>query len=283
MESHPPAAQPRRGALTDATVAPRRRRPNTRQERLVALAELVLAEGAVPVQRLAEHFGVSRMTAYRDVAELESAGVVFLVRGAAHAGSSSFTETTATFRAALNVDAKRALCAAVLPQLRPGCTVMLDDSSTLRPLIPMLAHLAPVTVITNSQVAASDVAGHPELRLVVAGGTYRHSLASYAGEATLAALRGLSADICLMSSTAVQRGVLYHPFEENAAVKRMMMRQSGRRILLVDASKFGLRATHRVGTVEEFDLVVTVGDIPAPERAALADVPVLTAPLSHLT
>ena len=217
------------------------------------------------------------MTAYRDVAELESAGVVFLVRGAAHAGSSSFTETTASFRSALNMEAKRALCAAVLPQLRPGCTVMLDDSSTLRPLVPLLAQLVPLTVITNSQVVASDVARHPEIRLIVAGGTYRHSLASYAGEATLAALRGLSADICLMSSTAVQRGVLYHPFEENAAVKRVMMQQSGRRILLVDSSKFDLRATHRVGTVEDFDLVVTAGEIPRAERVALADVAVLTA------
>lgn len=257
--------------------APKRRRSSSRQERLVAVAELVLAEGAVPMHRLAEHFGVTRMTTYRDVAELESAGAVYLRQGVAHAGASSFTETTNSFRSALNMAEKRAMCEAVRPRLRPGCTVMIDDSSTLRPLVPMLAQIAPVTVITNSQALAGDLARHPEVRLFVTGGTYRHSVESYAGEATLAVLRNLSADFCLMSSTAVQRGALYHPFEENAAVKRVMMQQSGTRMLLVDASKFGMRATHLVGTVNDFDLVVTAGQLPPAELTALADVAVIQA------
>ena len=130
-------------------------RQTTRQQRLVSLAEFVLQAGAVPMRELAERFEISRMTVYRDVAELERAKVVFLRGGEAVAGASSFTETTNSFRSTLNADEKLAAARAVRAMLRPGSTVMLDDSSTALKLVPMLADLAPLTVITHSPAAAN--------------------------------------------------------------------------------------------------------------------------------
>ncbi|MGA4506945.1 DeoR/GlpR family DNA-binding transcription regulator [Propionibacteriaceae bacterium G1746] len=244
-------------------------RPLTRQQRLVDLAEYVLEAGAVPMRELAQQFEISRMTVYRDVAELERAGVVYLRQGEAVAGASSFTETTNAFRSTLNRDAKIAACRAVCRLLRPGSTVMLDDSSTALLLVPMLAELAPMTVITHSQAAANAVAAHPQLRLFVTGGRYRASFESFLGEATLSALRQVSADVCVMSVTAISQGVAYHPMEENVAVKRTMMRQADRSILIVDGSKFGHRATHRVADLSEFDHAVISGQVPPGEAAVL--------------
>ena len=244
-------------------------RQTTRQQRLVSLAEFVLQAGAVPMRELAERFEISRMTVYRDVAELERAKVVFLRGGEAVAGASSFTETTNSFRSTLNADEKLAAARAVRAMLRPGSTVMLDDSSTALKLVPMLADLAPLTVITHSQAAANAVAAFPQLRLFVTGGRYHPSFESFLGEATLNALRQVSADVCVMSVTAITDGVAYHPMEDNVAVKTTMMRQSDRSILLVDASKFGHRATHRVASLTEFDDVVICGEVPDAERSSL--------------
>ncbi|MBO1030034.1 DeoR/GlpR transcriptional regulator [Tessaracoccus sp. SD287] len=247
-------------------------RPTTRQQRLVSLAEFVLESGAVPMRDLADRFEISRMTVYRDVAELERAGVVFLRGGEAVAGASSFTETTNAFRSTLNADRKVAAARTVCAMLRPGSTLMLDDSSTALKLVPMLADLAPLTVITHSQAVANAVAAIPQLRLFVTGGRYRPSFESFLGEATVNALRQVSADVCVMSVTAISDAVAYHPMEENVAVKRAMMRQADRSILLVDASKFGHRATHRVADLTEFDDVVISGEVAAGERAALGEV-----------
>lgn len=247
-------------------------RPPTRQQRLVALAEHVLETGAVPMRDLAKRFEISRMTVYRDVAELERAGVVYLRGGEAVAGASSFTETTNAFRSTLNREDKLAACRTVCGMLRPGSTIMLDDSSTALELVPMLADLAPMTVITHSQAAANAVAAIPQLRLFVTGGRYRPSFESFLGEATLSALRQVSADVCVMSVTAISQGIAYHPMEENVAVKRTMMRQADRSILVVDGSKFGHRATHRLADLTEFDDVVVSGEVPEDERQALEDV-----------
>ena len=245
-------------------------RPLTRQQRLVSLAEYVLEAGAIPMRELAQRFEISRMTVYRDVAELERAGVVYLRQGEAVAGASSFTETTNAFRSTLNQDDKVAACEVVCRMLRPGSTIMLDDSSTALALVPMLGDLAPLTVITHSQAAANAVAANPQLRLFVTGGRYRPSFESFLGEATLSALRQVSADVCVMSVTAISQGVAYHPMEENVAVKRTMMRQADRSILVVDGSKFGHRATHRLADLAEFDHVVISGEVPQGERDILA-------------
>ncbi|MGA4670124.1 DeoR/GlpR family DNA-binding transcription regulator [Propionibacteriaceae bacterium Y1923] len=254
---------------------PRATRPSSKQQRLVAMAERVLERGAVPMQELADYFGVTRMTVYRDVAELEAAGVVFLRHGAAVAGSSSFTETSHAFRVALNASAKRAMCEEVRGHIRPGSTVFLDDSSTVIPLVGLLAEQAPITVLTNSQAVAAEASKHAQLRLFVAGGNYRPTYDSYAGETTLSVLRGLSADFCVMSSTVINQGILYHPVEENAVIKRVMMERSRARFLLADASKFGHRATHEVVPVDDFDLLVTTTGVSAAELAKIA-CPVVT-------
>ena len=243
----------------------------------MALAEHVLEAGVVSVQALANHFGVTRMTIYRDVGELETSGVLFLRQGAAVAGSSSFTETTSTFRSTLNRQAKVALCQVVRGFIRPGSTVMLDDSSTVIPLVAMLAEQAPITIITHSQRVAVEAARFPQLRLFVTGGSYRPSFDSYSGETTIRTLRSTTADFCVMSSTAIAGGVLYHPFEENVAVKRAMMEQARITILLADSSKFGHWATHRVASVDDFDHIVLHGQIAPVELDALAECHLLRA------
>lgn len=254
---------------------PRATRPSSKQQRLVALAERVLERGAIPMQELADYFGVTRMTVYRDVSELEAAGVIFLRRGTAVAGASSFTETAHSFRVALNASAKRAMCEEIRRHIRPGSTVFLDDSSTVLPLVDLLATQAPMTILTNSQSVAAAASRHPELRLFVAGGNYRPTYASYAGETTLSVLRTLSADFCVMSSTVINEGTLYHPVEENAAIKRTMMERSRASFLLADASKFGQRATHEVCQVDDFELLVTTRGVGAAELAVIT-CPVVT-------
>lgn len=259
----------------NADRVPRATRPTSKQQRLVALAERVLERGAVPMQELADYFGVTRMTVYRDVSELEAAGVIFLRQGTAVAGASSFTETAHSFRTALNAAAKVAMCREIRGHLRPGSTVFLDDSTTVLPLVDLLAEQAPMTILTNSQSVAAAASEHPELRLFVAGGNYRPTYASYAGETTLSVLRSLSADFCVMSSTVINEGTLYHPVEENAAIKRVMMERSRASFLLADASKFGQRATHEVCRADGFDLLVTTGGVSPGELAAVG-CPVVT-------
>lgn len=245
----------------------------TRAQRLATIADSVMEAGALTVHELADRFRVSRMTIYRDLAALEAAGSVWLEQGKATARRSSFTETSSDFRATLRQALKQSLCEALRPILRRGQTIMLDDSSTVRPLIAMLGGAGPITLITHSQTVALEARQHPELRLILAGGAYNRALDSYYGLTTLSVLRSLRADLCVMSTAAIQRGVLYHPLEEGTAVKATMLEQSERRVLLVDHARFGHHATHVVARAGAFDDILVAGRPPREEMAALEELP----------
>ena len=62
------------------------------------IAEHVIAQGSVRVESLARIVGVSAMTIYRDVANLEQAGIVHLDRGMVRAVATSLSEADAEFR-----------------------------------------------------------------------------------------------------------------------------------------------------------------------------------------
>lgn len=231
----------------------------------------MLEVGAIPLDRLAERFGVSTMTIYRDLAELEEGGVLVRSRGMVTARATSLNETTVAFRLARNTEVKQALAIRAAQLVRSGQTIMLDDSSTVQGIVPAVAPKAPLTLITNAQAVAREAGGKQGMRLFMVGGRYRSSLDSFYGSSTIAVLGTLCADLCFLSITGIEDGRLYHPYEENIEVKRAMMRASAVTVLVVDSSKFGHRSTHLLGTVEDFDVVVVDDGIPERELAAIRE------------
>ncbi|MGC5616487.1 DeoR/GlpR family DNA-binding transcription regulator [Georgenia sp. Z1491] len=242
-----------------------------RRQRLATMAELVLEAGTLSVDDMAQQFGVSTMTVYRDLAELERSGIVTRTRGTVTARATSMSEASAAFRSTLNQATKRQLAARAVEEVHAGSTIMIDDSTTLLGMVPLLDDRGPVTIVTHSQAVAREAAALRSVRLFVTGGRYRPELDSLYGSTTLTTLRSVRADVCFMSTTALVGGELFHPLEENADVKQAMLASSTRAILVADGSKFRHAATHRVASVAEFDLVVVDTDAPADELAIMAE------------
>ncbi|GAA2174090.1 DeoR/GlpR family DNA-binding transcription regulator [Agrococcus versicolor] len=240
----------------DATRAQEPSRGAGRSERLQLLAEAVLEAGSLPVDEIVQRFAVSTMTAYRDVAELERQGVVVRSKGIVVAAASSLNETTARFRLTQHTDAKASIARAAGELVRPGMSLLLDDSSSALALLRVVADRVPLTVATHSQVTAREVEAHPAVELFVAGGQYRRATESFYGPATTSAIRLLHADATFMSVTAIRGATAYHPYEEVAEVKRAMLDAAELRVLLADHSKFGRHALHVIGDVSRFDVVV---------------------------
>ena len=94
------------------------------------IAEHVIAQGSVRVESLARIVGVSAMTIYRDVANLEQAGIVHLDRGMVRAVATSLSEADAEFRLQQSPRIKQAMAEALAPRIAQGSSVMLDDSTS---------------------------------------------------------------------------------------------------------------------------------------------------------
>jgi len=232
------------------------------QVRQRAIIESVISEGSVRIETLAERFDISIMTVHRDLDELESRGLLRKARGQATALSSSIVESSDVYRIAQQAAEKAAIAHTVMELVEPGQSLMMDDSTTVLQMAPLLEEKLPITVVTNSLRLMNQLAGSRGISLVALGGTYFNWASAFMGGTTTEAISRLRADVFLMSTAAVTEGMCFHQSEETVAAKSAMFKVSEKRVLLVDRTKFERRALHAVVAVEEFDHVVVDSGIP---------------------
>jgi DeoR/GlpR family transcriptional regulator of sugar metabolism len=244
----------RDAALTRATANNSSLAPEQRQERI---AELVLKQPFIAAKNLAERFDVSLMTIHRDLDELEAHGVLRKVRGGATPQASSLFESNVRYRLTVASEEKQALARAALLQIEPGQAVLIDESTTGLALARLVPARVPLTVITNSLSVMQELRSVRDIKLIVLGGDYWPRHEAFCGLACEAAVSALRADVLYMSTTAISGGVAYQPDQDMAIAKRAMIAAAGRRVLLVDHSKFGRVALHRLAPLTAFDLVMT--------------------------
>ncbi|XVQ09862.1 DeoR/GlpR family DNA-binding transcription regulator [Spirillospora sp. CA-255316] len=227
--------------------------PERRREQITGH---VLAAGSVTAAELAERFGVSLMTVHRDLDELERRGIVRKYRGGVTAQPSRVFESNVAYRMTSMRAAKEAIAARARELVEPGMAIMLDDSTTALELARLLPGVAPLTVVTNFLEIINLLAAEPEPRLVALGGDHDPLHNSFLGASCADAIEALSVDLCFVSTSAVSGGFAYHQEQHIVSVKRAMLRSAARSVLLVDRTKLGRVALHRVAPLSAFDLLI---------------------------
>ncbi len=239
---------------------------NDVQARHLLINQILSEEGPVSIKDLARRLSCSRVTIYRDVAQLEAAGVVRLARGMVISERSSLADAPPDLRAEINSAAKEAICRAAMAFIAPGATVVLDDSSTVLPLATMVEEKAPLTVITNSQPVVRRLRDRIGLQVYVVGGLYHPWADACYGSTSVAMLQGIQADTCFFSATGfTERGVA-NSYDYIAETKRAMLHASTTRVLLADSTKFGRRAMHLTAGFQELSTVITNAEPRSPSR-----------------
>lgn len=234
------------------------------------IAQYVQGAGTARIEGLAERFGVSAMTIHRDLDALAAEGWLEKTRGGARSDGLRLKERSVTLRWRQQVPQKRAIARAAVRHLASGMTLALDDSTTVAAVLPHLGSVLPLTVITNFVTAVHALSGNVDIDLIVLGGQYDRNLNCLDGPTVMDQLNLLRADVLLMSVASLHRGFLLHPSPDSARRKRAMIDIADRKILVADATKFDRRATHSLGPVALFDLVITDRGISAAHLDALA-------------
>jgi DeoR/GlpR family transcriptional regulator of sugar metabolism len=242
--------------------------PEGRQARIT---ELVLGTGAVSAQELAEEFGVSVMTVHRDLDELQRQGVLRKSRGGATAQPSGTFESNVTYRAKANVEEKRQVAQHACRLLEPGMSVLLDDSTTVLQMLPHLEQVGPLTVATNYLHAMRELTRLHDVEVIGLGGHYDQQHDSFLGSACVENLRSMRFDVAFVSTSAVGQGYAFHQEDRIVAVKREMVDVADRCHLLLDHSKLGRTALHRMVPLHRFESVIVDAGTPPRQLADLRD------------
>lgn len=221
-----------------------------------SIIELVINEGSVRIEDLADRFEVSVVTIHRDLDMLDARGIVRKSRGVVTAVATSLFEANPEYRKRQNIQHKKELAAEAFKLVEPGQAILLDDSTTGVHLAELLPQRQPLSVITNFQQIIDTLAPHPGIALISLGGQHYQWSNAYMGSITVNALNSLRADTLFMSTPSIVDDVCFHQHHDASLIKEAMFKAAARRYLLVDESKFNQRALHANIALSNFDAVI---------------------------
>lgn len=219
--------------------------------------DLLVSEGSVDLDDLAQRFVVSKMTIHRDLDDLETAGVMRKIRGGGTIEAGTQFESDFRFRAQQDRDAKNLMAEAALSLVEPGMIVMINDGSMAATLGMRLPEKRPLTVISNNAAVIDALKGEAGITLIATGGTYSAKFNGFFGMVTDATLTALRADIAFISAPAVAGLNVFHMDEAVVRAKRAMMAAGTKSYLLVHHSRFGRTALYNLADLAEFDAIIT--------------------------
>ncbi len=227
-------------------------------ERKAQLAAHIASSGAVRVDALCDHFGVSAATVRRDLETLEREGQIQRVHGGAiPVGRGRLSEPQFDDKTGMALGAKRAIAAAAAAHIAPGDTIYLDGGSTLLELARLLVGRDDITVVTNSVRAASELSGRGP-RLVMIGGELRRRSQTIVGPLTRATLQSLYLDVAFMGTMGLTLDEGLSTTDHNEAfTKELVMSRSARVVLLADSTKIGQVSFAHSGDIDKVDVLIT--------------------------
>ncbi|POF62089.1 transcriptional regulator [Novacetimonas maltaceti] len=232
-----------------------RRGDNTaRQQRIL---DLLLETGTATIDALATHFDVSRMTIHRDANVLAQQGLVEKQHGGIALRNRTATQKTVSYRTALAREGKQAIIARAISLIRPEQILVLDDSTTVAEMLPLLPALAPLTIITNAMGVIQALSPYPDLRLICLGGDYNRPRNAFFGLICEQGAQGLHADTMFLSTSVIHDGTAFQNNPDIIKIKRVLMEICDQTVLLVDSSKFRTGGLYRLAGLDAFDHVLT--------------------------
>ncbi|WP_139981277.1 DeoR/GlpR family DNA-binding transcription regulator [Nocardioides litoris] len=241
-------------------------------ERLQSMARLVSDRRRVSVTDLAREYDVTTETVRRDLSRLESMGLVRRVHGGAvPADVLGRVEVGLVDRDRTRAEAKERVAAAALALLPPaGSTVLLDAGTTTSRLVAALPTDLRLVVFTHAVPVAARLATLPLVELHLLPGRVRSATQAAVGHDTVDAVQRLRADVAFVGTNALTtRHGFSTPDPDEAAVKRALVRATGRTVVLADSTKIGQEATVRFAALDEVDCLVTDDGLAADDRSRL--------------
>jgi DeoR/GlpR family transcriptional regulator of sugar metabolism len=242
-----------------------------------AILELLQDQRAVTVAEIEERFGISPMTARRDLAELERQGHARRTHGGAVLPSTSSHEDSFSARMGTATAAKRALAVAAAATVEDGEALFLDSSTTAYHLAEVLIRDdRPVTVVTNSLPIIDLISANAReaIELIAAGGQLRRISRSFVGPVAVEGLKRHWTDRAFLSVKGIAPdGTLTDADPLEAEVKRTMIGQAGQATLLVDGGKLDRRGLSVIGPVSACSDVLVAGLAADSDLLSAIDVP----------
>jgi DeoR/GlpR family transcriptional regulator of sugar metabolism len=233
-------------------------RPSKARRHEIVL-ERLRSDVTVRIYDLADEFSVTTETIRRDLDELSRRNLVSRTYGGA-AMRSMNTEPGLQMRSRTLVDERRRVARMAVGLVETGDVLMIDaGSTTVHFAEELVAFAGELTIITNCLSVARRLGESDRFNVILCPGQLRATEDAVYGYETLDFLDRFHGSKTFIGASGLSTSEVTDVDLRACWVKRRMIERASETILLVDASKFGLRLFRTVCTLDEVDHLVTDG------------------------
>jgi DeoR/GlpR family transcriptional regulator of sugar metabolism len=212
------------------------------RERRAEVVRLLDQQEYVDVAELAQRFSLTEASVRRDLARLESEGLITRVRGGAVARRGA--RTSGFYAQALHesLPEKRRIGESAAALIEPRSVVFCDSGTTVARTIGAIPRgiRSGLTLVTNSLAVVDEVGEWENPHVVSLGGLYLPEYAAFVGPQAVGSLQHLRGDVAILGCdglTAAGGMTIAHQLV--AEVGTMMAQQARRIVAVADSRKIG--------------------------------------------
>ena len=227
------------------------------------------------VDYLSKKMNVSSSSIRRDLADMESRGLVKRSYGGVELNAGVSRNVPFAMRIHENAAEKRSIAEKAVSLLHSGDVVFLDGSSSAYFVARELVKLKRITVITNSIESMAFFTEYDIRAYCTGGASLAENRSALVNDTALQTVDRFFADYFFFSAQALLRnGKIYDCYESEVPLRRRMMQNSAHTVFLCDRTKLNRASPYYQGNVEEIDVICS--DVPltdyfdkAPARPSL--------------
>lgn len=216
------------------------------------------SNGFVSTKQLCDKLFASESSIRRDLKSLGERGLVKRSYGGALLEDNFSSIVTFNNRTKQNIDAKRDIAKKASSLVKEGQIIFLDQSSTAFYLASELVNRSSVTVVTNN-VEIMILLSNSRIKVISSGGflSDENRCCLIGGDAQKT-FENVFADVMFFSARAIDdSGIVSDCLGEEIVVRNTMLKNTHKRVLLCDSSKFGARAPFKQCELSDVDYLVS--------------------------
>ena len=229
------------------------------------ILDILYSCDSVELTELAGQLFVSLPTLRRDLIRLEKKGLAIRGHGkVSPAKNSADAKIPFALRENEQTPAKNIIAKTAASYVKEGYTVMLDASTSAYCMVPYLADIKNIIVITSGAKTAMLLA-HYGITTVCTGGKMLNKSLSYIGYDAASTLERYNADIAFFSCRGLTNdGIPTDSSAEENHIRSVMMKQSAKKYLLCDGHKIGKVYLNNLCRYDDLDGIIS--DVVLPEK-----------------
>lgn len=248
-----------------------------KNRRVNEIISLLRRRNIVSIRELKDKFGISEMTARRDLLQLVEENVVEMIPGGAifkspHAEEQEGEKYFVTQEENVRTVEKLKVGQRAATLIERGDTVIIDIGSTTEYIAKFVREDIPVTTLCFTLNALVELYRKRNCTIVFAGGYFHGETLMFESPEGIELISRTRADKVFVSAAGVhpELGVTtVYPHE--LLTKKTIMASAKKRILVVDSSKFGRMKSVYFADLSSFHTVITNDDLPDEPRRIIQE------------